>query len=327
MVRALITGGAGFIGSHLAEELINKGYDVMIVDDLSTGTMDNISHLIGNEHFSYAIENIINETVMDRLISECDVIFHLAASVGVNLIIQRPVEVIQNNIIGTEHVLRIANRYRKKVLLASTSEIYGKSTKVPFSEDDDRLLGATTKNRWSYSCSKAIDEFLALAYWHENKLPVINFRLFNTIGPRQTGRYGMVAPRFVQQALAGETITVYGDGTQSRCFTFVMDVVTAIIALSENEDAIGEVFNIGSVEEISIMDLAKRVIELTGSNSDIKLIPYSEAYEAGFEDMQRRVPDISKIRNALGWSPTTQLDEILFKIIEYYKGNLELLPQ
>ncbi len=287
-----------------------------MIDDLSTGSLDNIRHLMGREGFHYAIETITNETVMDRLVSECDVIFHLAAAVGVELIIKRPVHVIENNIIGTEYVLRIANRYRKKVLVASTSEIYGKNNRVPFKEDDDRVLGATTKSRWSYSCSKAIDEFLALAYWHEKKLPVVNFRLFNTIGPRQTGRYGMVVPRFVRQALTGAPLTVYGDGMQSRCFSAVRDVVEAIIALSENAGAVGDVFNIGSSQEISILELARRVVALTGSSSEIEFIPYNEAYEKGFEDMRRRVPDTTKIRELVGWTPHTPLEDILREIIE-----------
>jgi len=323
MTKALITGGAGFIGSHLAETLLEKGQDVTIIDNLSTGSLDNINHLVSNDNFHYVVENILNEGVMDRLISECDIIYHLAAAVGVDLIIKRPVYVIENNVMGTERVLRIANRYRKKVLIASTSEIYGKSDKIPFKEDDDRILGSTTKNRWSYACSKAIDEFLALAYWHEHKLPVVNFRLFNTIGPRQTGRYGMVAPRFVKQALMGEPLTVYGDGNQSRCFTDVRDVVRGIIALSTEETAVGEVFNIGNNEEISILDLAKLVIYMTGSPSRIELIPYSEAYEKGFEDMRRRVPDISKMKNLLDWSPKNSLKTVLTNIITYTKNETQ----
>lgn len=327
MAKALITGGAGFVGSHLAEALLEVGQDVTIIDDLSTGTLDNITHLSSNEHFHYVVENILNEGVMDRLISECDIIYHLAAAVGVDLIIKRPVYVIENNVMGTENVLRIANRYRKKVLIASTSEIYGKSEKIPFKEDDDRILGTTTKNRWSYACSKAIDEFLALAYWHEHKLPVVNFRLFNTIGPRQTGRYGMVVPRFVRQALKGEPLTVYGDGNQSRCFTDVRDVVRGLVALSTEERAVGEVFNIGNNEEISIMELAKLIIEKTGSPSEIQLIPYNEAYEKGFEDMRRRVPDISKMKSFLDWAPKSSLDNVLNDIITYTKNETQCIEK
>ena len=322
MIHALITGGAGFIGSHLAETLLAKNYVVTVIDDLSTGSMDNISHLIDSKHFHFAIETITNETVMDRLVSECDVIFHLAAAVGVDLIINKPVHVIETNILGSEYVLRIANRYRKKVLIASTSEIYGKSNSVPFKEDDDRVLGSTMRSRWSYSCSKAIDEFLALAYWNENKLPVTIFRLFNTIGQRQTGRYGMVVPRFVNQALKGRPLTVYGDGKQSRCFAYVKDVVKAIIDLSYCTTTEGEVFNIGSTEEITIFDLAQRIISLTGSKSEIKCVSYNDAYEKGFEDMQRRVPDITKVNNTIGWSPKTSLDNILKAVIDSIRKEI-----
>lgn len=318
-MRALITGGAGFIGSHLAEALLARGDEVTIIDDLSTGRFENIAHLQHHPRFRFAIETITNQTVMDRLVSECDLIFHLAAAVGVELIVSRPVHVIETNIMGTEAVLRTANRYRRKVLLASTSEIYGKSEEVPFREDADRVLGPTTRSRWSYACSKAVDEFLALAYWKEKNLPVVIFRLFNTVGPRQTGRYGMVVPRFVQQALRGEPITVYGDGKQSRCFTDVEDVVRAIIALAEHPGAVGEVFNIGSTEEITIEDLAWKVKRLTESPSPIVYIPYDQAYEAGFEDMRRRVPDLTKIRNLIGYEPRVPLDETLRRIIAWFR--------
>jgi UDP-glucose 4-epimerase len=318
-LRALITGGAGFIGSHLAEALLARGDEVTIIDDLSTGRFENIAHLQHHPRFHFAIETITNQTVMDRLVSECDLIFHLAAAVGVELIVSRPVHVIETNIMGTEAVLRTANRYRRKVLLASTSEIYGKSEEVPFREDADRVLGPTTRSRWSYACSKAVDEFLALAYWKEKGLPVVIFRLFNTVGPRQTGRYGMVVPRFVQQALRGEPITVYGDGKQSRCFTDVEDVVRAIIALAEHPGAVGDVFNIGSTEEITIEDLAWKVKRLAESPSPIVYIPYDQAYEAGFEDMRRRVPDLTKIRNLVGYEPRVPLDETLRRIIAWFR--------
>ena len=323
MLHALITGGAGFIGSHLAEGLLAEGWRVTVIDDLSTGSMDNIAHLVGLDRFQFAIETISNETVMDRLVSECDVIYHLAAAVGVELIIKKPVHVIETNIIGTEYVLRIANRYRKKVLIASSSEIYGKGNSVPFKENDDRVLGPTTRSRWSYSCSKAVDEFLALAYWHEKKLPVTIFRLFNTVGPRQTGRYGMVVPRFVRQALNGEPLTVFGSGQQTRCFANVRDVVQAIIALSTSTLDGGEIFNIGSNEEITIVELARRIITLTGSDSEIEIIPYEKAYEKGFEDMLHRFPDIRKIRDFIGWTPRTCLNDTLKEIIEHMRKEIE----
>ena len=314
-MRILITGGAGFIGSHLSDKLLKENYDVMIIDDLSTGRMENINHLKSNPNFHFAIETITNETVMDRLVSECDDIFHLAAAVGVELIVNKPVDVIERNILGTEVVLKIANRYKKKVFLASTSEIYGKSEQVPFSEDDDRLLGPTTKSRWSYSSSKAVDEFLGLAYFKEKNLPVIIGRFFNTIGPRQTGQYGMVVPRFVKQALKGESLTVYGDGNQSRCFAYVTDVVRASITLLEHPAAVGEIFNIGNDEAITINELAERVISITNSRSSIRHIPYDEAYESGFEDMQKRVPDLTKIRKMVGYSHEISLDEMIENII------------
>lgn len=319
-MRALITGGAGFIGSHLAEALLAQGHQVTIIDDLSTGRFENIAHLVGHPSFRFAIETITNETVMDRLVSECDVIFHLAAAVGVQLVVSRPVQVIETNVYGSAMVLRLANRYRCKVLLASTSEVYGKGVQVPFREDDDRLLGPTTRSRWSYACSKAMDEFLALAYYKQHRLPIVIFRLFNTIGPRQTGRYGMVVPRFVRQALRGEPITVYGDGRQTRCFLDVRDAVRAITGLAEAPAAVGQVFNVGSTEEISILALAQRVKTLTTSPSEIVFIPYEQAYEEGFEDFQRRVPDISKIERLLGYRPQYSLDETLQSVIDYFRG-------
>lgn len=319
MRHALITGGAGFIGSHLAEALLKKGDRVTVIDDLSTGRFENIEHLTSNPNFHFAIETITNQTVMDRLVSECDLIFHLAAAVGVDLIVRSPIHTIETNVMGTEMVLKTARRYRTKVMIASTSEIYGKSTKAPFSEDDDRVQGPTTKSRWSYATSKALDEFLALAYHKEVGLPVVVFRLFNTVGPRQRGRYGMVIPRFVQWALRNEPIQIYGDGQQTRCFANVSDVVEAIDRLSECEAAVGDVFNIGSQEEVTIRELAERVRERTNSQSEIVTIPYNEAYEEGFEDMRRRVPDISKVQRLIGWKPRKTLNETLDEVIAYFR--------
>lgn len=322
--KALITGGAGFIGSHLAERLLDRGQEVTIIDNLSTGQFENIAHLEKRIGFHYAIEDIRNAAVMDRLVSECDVIYHLAAAVGVFSIVSSPIDTIEINVGGTEVVLKTAKRYRKKVLIASTSEVYGKNEKVPFNEDDDRTLGPTNKNRWSYAASKELDEFLALAYHKAADLPVVLFRLFNTVGARQRGHYGMVLPRFVQWALKGEPIQVYGDGKQQRCFGNVNDVIQAIIALAETPEAVGELFNIGSNEEITIYALAERVKARTGSSSEIVTIPYDQAYEAGFEDMMRRVPDITKIKKTIGWSPTTHLDETIDQIIAYQRHRLHL---
>ncbi|NLV74118.1 MAG: NAD-dependent epimerase/dehydratase family protein [Chloroflexi bacterium] len=320
MVKALITGGAGFIGSHLAEALLERNDEVAVVDDLSTGSLDNIAHLTANPRFQFAITGITNELVMDRLINQCDVIFHLAAAVGVELIVRDPVRVIESNIKGCETVLRIAARYRKKVLLASTSEVYGKSERVPFREDSDSVLGPTSISRWSYACSKAMDEFLALAYYKQFDLPVVLMRFFNTVGPRQTGRYGMVVPRFVRRALAGEPLEVYGDGQQSRCFTDVSDVTRAVIALAETPAAIGEAFNIGSTQEVSIEQLARLTVAMCQSSSEIRYIPYDEAYEPGFEDLRRRVPDTSKIRRTIAWQPEHDLAAILERVITYYRS-------
>jgi UDP-glucose 4-epimerase len=315
-MRALITGGAGFIGSHLAEALLAQGHHVTVVDDLSTGRFENVAHLVKHPLFGFAIETITNETVMDRLTSECDVIFHLAAAVGVKLIVERPVHTIETNILGTDTVLRLANRYRRKVLLASTSEVYGKGVRVPFCEDDDRLIGPTSKSRWAYATSKAVDEFLGLAYHRERELPVVVLRFFNTVGPRQTGQYGMVIPRFVGWALAGEPIQVYGTGKQSRCFCNVADTVRAILQLTDEPAAVGEIFNIGTDESISIEDLAFKVKAMTSSTSEVVYIPYDEAYAPGFEDMDRRVPDIEKIGRTVGWRPTINLERTLEQVIE-----------
>jgi UDP-glucose 4-epimerase len=314
-MRVLITGGAGFVGSHLSEALLGRGDEVYVLDDLSTGSIDNIAHLKSNPKFHYTIESVTNEPVLAELVDRCDTVIHLAAAVGVKLIVESPVRTIETNVHGTEVVLKVANKKKKLVLIASTSEVYGKSAKVPFHEDDDLVLGPTTKHRWAYACSKMIDEFLALAYWKERKLPVIIVRLFNTVGPRQTGQYGMVVPNFVRQALANEPITVFGDGTQSRSFTYVGDVVRAVVALIDEPRAIGQVFNIGNGKEISIRALALRIKEITGSRSQVVMIPYEQAYEAGFEDMPRRVPDISKIRALIGYEPTVELDEILTRVI------------
>ena len=317
-MRILITGGAGFIGSHLTDALLQQGHHVTIVDDLSTGRMENFAQVRAFPNFKFVIDTVMSEIVMDRLVSECDVVYHLASAVGVELIVQSPVEVIQRCVMGTEAVLNVANRYKKKVLLTSTSEIYGKNTKVPFCEDGDRLLGPTTKSRWSYSSSKAIDEFLALAYHKEKQLPVVIVRLFNTVGPRQTGQYGMVVPRFIQQAKTGKPLTVYGDGTQRRCFGYVGDVTGAMINLMNHVDAIGQIFNIGSQEEISIQGLAEKIIRLTSSESKIVHVPYDEAYEDGFEDMARRIPDLSKIQSYIDFKPKVALDEIITKIDNHF---------
>jgi len=321
-VKTLITGGAGFVGSHLAEALLARGDEVYVLDNLSTGSIENIEHLKGQARFHYAIESIMSEPVTAELVDRVEVVYHLAAAVGVRLIVESPVNTIETNVHGTEMILKLANKKKKKVIVASTSEVYGKSELVPFREDADLVMGPTSKGRWSYACSKAIDEFLALAYHKEKRLPVVVVRLFNTVGPRQTGRYGMVIPNLVKQALLGHPLTVYGDGTQSRCFTYIADVVGALIRLSEVKGAVGEVFNIGNDrEEITIMDLARRVQTQTGSKSEIVLVPYDTAYEEGFEDMQRRVPDLAKIRSLIGYEPRVQLDEILERVIAYFTSD------
>jgi UDP-glucose 4-epimerase len=320
-VRALLTGGAGFIGSHLAEQLLARGHEVMVLDNLSTGSIDNISHLKGARGFSYVIDSVTNEPLLAELIDRSDVVFHLAAAVGVKLIVEQPVHTIETNVHGTEVVLKHANKKKKLVFIASTSEVYGKSADVPFREAADLVLGPTVKQRWAYACSKLIDEFLALAYWKEKRLPVVIVRFFNTVGPRQTGQYGMVLPTFVRQALLGHPITVFGDGTQSRSFTYVGDVVDALIALAREPRAVGQVFNIGNSGEVTIGDLALRVKALTGSQSPIHYIPYDQAYEAGFEDMPRRVPDISKLRDLIGYEPKLGLDAIICQVIDHFRGT------
>jgi UDP-glucose 4-epimerase len=321
-MKALITGGAGFLGSHLAERLLTRGDEVHVIDDLSTGSIENIEVLKEQTGFHYTIDTIMNEPVLAEMVDRVDVVFHLAAAVGVRLIVESPVNTIETNVHGTEKVLKLANKKRKKVILTSTSEVYGKADNVPFREAGDLVMGPTSKGRWSYACSKAIDEFLALAYHKEKRLPVVVARLFNTVGPRQTGRYGMVIPNLVKQSLLGHPLTVHGDGTQTRCFTYVSDVVGQLVALSEEEGAVGEVFNVGNDrEEISILELAERVKSRSGSKSRIELIPYEKAYEEGFEDMQRRVPDLSKLRALTGYEPQVTLDEILDRVIEYFTSD------
>jgi UDP-glucose 4-epimerase len=321
-MRHLITGGSGFIGSHLADRLVACGERVHVLDDLTTGSIDNIRHLRRRPGFEYTIGSSANAPLVAELVDEADVVYHLAAAVGVGLIVESPVRTIETNVHCTEVVLAQANKKKKPVFLASTSEVYGKSERLPYREDADLLLGPTSTGRWSYACSKAIDEFLALAYWRERRLPVVVGRFFNTVGPRQTGRYGMVVPTFIHQALSEQPISVYGDGTQRRCFCHVEDVIRAVTGLMRGEQAYGQVFNIGSTEEISIWDLAARVRAITGSASEIVTVPYDEAYEEGFEDMVRRVPDTTRVRELLGWRPTRTLDEILADVAESHRAGL-----
>ncbi len=319
-MRFLIIGGAGFIGSHLADELVARRHRVHVLDDLSTGSIDNIRHLKSDPRFSYTIDDCMKAPLVAELIDEADVVYHLAAAVGVELVVDSPVRTIETNVGTTEVVLAQACKKRKPVLVASTSEVYGKSMDLPFREDGDLVIGPSTAGRWSYACSKAIDEFLALAYWKERRLPVVVPRLFNTVGPRQVGRYGMVVPNLVSQALAGDPLTVFGDGSQTRCFCHVEDTVRALVDLMLLGDAAyGEIFNIGSQHEISVLSLAKRVVELTGSSSEIQIIPYSVAYEPGFEDMRRRRPDISKIARAVGWRPERTLDAIVHDVASFQR--------
>lgn len=319
-MNILITGGAGFIGSHLAEELLKeKENKIYIIDNLSTGKLENIKHLIDNPRFNYSIDTILNESVVEKLVSKCEIVYHLAAAVGVKLIMEKPLETIETNVKGTEIILGAANKYKRKVLLTSTSEIYGNHIKHTLKEDDNRVLGPIEKWRWAYASSKTIDEFLALAYYIEKKLPVIMVRLFNTVGPRQTGAYGMVIPRFVKNALLGKPITIYGTGKQTRSFAFVKDVVRGMISLMSHPKAIGDVFNIGCEEEISINELAKKVKKMANSSSRIIHISYENAYGKGFEDMQRRTPNISKIKKLIGYCPTTALDGIITEVIDYFK--------
>jgi UDP-glucose 4-epimerase len=324
--RFLITGGAGFIGSHLSTLLIERGHTVLVIDDLSTGRLENVTHLSGHPSFHLARASIMDHIVMDRLASQADVIVHLAAAVGVKLIVERAVHTIETNVMGTEAVLKSALRYGCRVLLASTSEVYGKGHKLPFAEDDDVLLGATSRSRWSYGATKMVDEFLGLAYHREHGLPVVVARLFNTSGARQTGAYGMVVPRFVRQALQGVPITIYGDGTQRRCFCHVSDVALALVALAEHPAAPGRVFNVGATDEISIRSLAERVREMTGSQATIVAIPYEEAYSPGFEDMTRRIPDTTRIHQLTGWRASRSIDDILRDVIAHERPGLPQVP-
>ena len=321
-MKILITGGAGFIGSHLADRLVGMGEEVFAIDDLSTGTLKNVEHLKRNQKFHLVVDTVLHEAVMNELVFKCDEIYHMAAVVGVKQIMNRPVETLETNVKGTEMVLRLANRHKRKVLIASTSEVYGKvmdgNNCCVLAEDTDRLMGATSKRRWAYACSKALDEFLALAYFEEKKLPVIIARLFNTVGPRQTGQYGMVVPNFVQKALIGKPIIVYGDGTQSRSFTHVSDVVEAITGLMAKPNALGQIVNVGGTEEVTIKDLALMVKEMTGSTSEIEYIPYERAYGPGYEDMRRRCPDIRKVERLIGFEPRIDLRGIIQSVIEYY---------
>lgn len=319
MAHALVTGGAGFIGSHLAEALLGRGYRVTVLDDLSTGSRENIEHLQNNPNFEFVLGTIMDYDTVDKLVSRCEIIFHMAAAVGVKYIIDNPLASLRINTKGTENVFEAANRHKRKVMIASTSEVYGKNEKESLSEDDDRLLGSTAISRWGYACTKTFDEFLALAYWREKKLPVVVVRFFNTCGPRQTGEYGMVVPRFVKAALLGHPLQVFGDGKQVRCFSYVDDIVNGTLALAEHPAAEGEIFNLGSTEAISIEELAQKIIMMTDSSSTISYVPYEQAYEKGFEDLRRRVPDISKSKRLVGFEPKTSLDTLLRRVIEYFK--------
>ncbi len=321
-MRVLITGGAGFIGSHLSEKYLARGDDVVVIDDLSTGSILNIRHLKDNPRFSYVIDSVHNHHVMAELVDECDMVIHLMAAVGVKLIVEQPVRTIETNVDGTQAVLNHVAKKNKRVLIASTSEVYGLSSKLPFSEADPVVLGASTKCRWSYACSKLLDEFLALAYWQEKSVPATVVRLFNTVGPRQTGQYGMVVPTFVRQAISGKPITVYGDGTQSRCFGHVGDVTSALVALMDTQESIGEVYNIGSVEETTIAELAEVIKCRAESDSEIVLVPYEQAYGAGFEDMPRRIPNVSKLGATIGFTPTTGLETIVDHVIDFERSKL-----
>lgn len=321
-MKILVTGGAGFIGSHLVEELLKRGKEVAVIDNFSTGGRENIEHLLSDPHFHLTVDSILNEEAVEKLMKECSEVYHLAAAVGVKLVMEKPVETLETNVRGTETILKYANKYQRKTFIASTSEIYGKHKDHSLKEDDNRVMGSIRKRRWAYACSKSLDEFLSLAYYDEYKLPVVIGRYFNTVGPRQTGAYGMVVPRFVQSALKGEPITVHGNGNQSRCFTYVSDVVKATLALMDHPKAVGDVFNIGSEEETTIKDLAKKVKKMTNSSSPIVYIPYEKVYGKRFEDMERRKPDISKIRRLLRFSPSYNLDQILELIIEHYRKKL-----
>jgi UDP-glucose 4-epimerase len=310
-MKILITGGAGFVGSHLADKLIAEGHEITVIDDLSTGKYSNVGHLEGNERFRLIIDTVLNERLLEELVRESDHVYHMASAVGVRLIMEQPVKTIETIFHGTDAILKFCSRYRKRVLVPSTSEVYGKGASIPFREDDDLLTGATDKHRWAYACAKTLDEFLALAHWKETRLPVVVVRLFNTVGPRQTGQYGMVVPRFVQAAVRNEPIEVHGDGSQSRCFGHVADVVEGLYKLLDDPCCFGQVINIGNDEEVTIKGLAERAIELTGSSSEIRFVPYSEVYGEGFEDMRRRVPSLEKAKRLIGYKPTRTLDDII----------------
>lgn len=320
-MKILITGGAGFIGSHLSDKLIGEGHEVTVIDDLSTGRYSNIAHLENQPGFRLIIDTVLNAGLMEELIRETDRVYHMASAVGVRLIMEQPVKTIETIFHGTDIILKYCSRYRKRVLIPSTSEVYGKGVSVPFNEDDDLLTGGTDKHRWAYACAKTLDEFLALAHWKETQLPVVVCRLFNTVGPRQTGQYGMVVPRFVHSAIKNETIEIHGDGTQSRCFGHVLDVVEGLTRLIETPECFGTVVNLGNSEECSINDLAKRAISLTGSSSQLKYISYDEAYGAGFEDMQRRVPSLEKAKRMIGYQPTRTLDDIINDVTAEYRNE------
>jgi UDP-glucose 4-epimerase len=326
-MRVLITGGAGFVGSHLADACLARGDEVFVLDDLSTGSIDNIEYLKRHPYFHYTIGRVQNASVTAELVDRVDVVYHLAAEVGVRRVIDSPISTIENNVQATEVVFHAAAKKGKRVLFTSTSEVYGLSTDLPYREDGNIVMGAASKGRWSYACSKALDEFLALAYFHERQMPVTVVRLFNTVGPRQTGHYGMVVPSLVQQAMTGKPMTVYGDGSQSRCFGFVKDVVKALVALMERPEAVGEIYNIGASTEISILDLAKRVKEITKSSSPIVLVPYDDAYESGYQDMPRRIPDTTKLRSLVGFAPTTDIDEIVDSVMKSFFARQERSAQ
>lgn len=324
-MKILITGGAGFVGSHLADKLIGQGHDITVIDDLSTGQYSNVAHLEGGDRFRLVIDTVLNEKLMEVLIRETDHVYHMASAVGVKLIMDHPVKTIETIFRGTDVVLSFCSRYRKRVLIPSTSEVYGKSATVPFKEDDDLLTGATDKHRWAYACAKTLDEFLALAHWKETRLPVVVVRLFNTVGPRQTGHYGMVVPRFVEAALKNATIEIHGDGTQSRCFGHVLDIVEGLTKLLDNNACLGQVINLGNNEEVTIKQLADKAVELTGSSSNIKFVPYEEAYGEGFEDMRRRVPSLEKAERLIGFKPTRSLTDIINDVAaESRKNSLAL---
>ena len=322
-MKILITGGAGFVGSHLADKLHGEGHDITVIDDLSTGRYQNVAHLEGQERFRLIIDTVLHESLMEELIRESDRVFHMASAVGVKLIMEHPVKTIETIFRGTDVVLGCCARFRKRVLIPSTSEVYGKSTQVPFEEDNDILKGSTSKHRWAYACAKELDEFLALAHWKETRLPVVVVRLFNTVGPRQTGQYGMVVPNFVKSAVRNEPVTVHGDGGQSRCFGHVLDVVEGLTKVIESPECFGQVINIGNAEEITIKQLAEKAIELTGSKSEIRYIPYEEAYGEGFEDMRRRVPSLAKAKRLVGYEPTRTLDEIIHDVAKQFQDELK----